>query len=230
MENVSDALKMGGAALLFVIAFSITMILFSQCKSTADVVMSNLQINNFMRGVNGVSKNITRKVGLETVIPTIYRYGNQDASLRVIIKGPESTGGTVLQVFDIGLEKDVSLAIGNTGTDYNDYLLAQFDNPSLPAYMFQVPWVDDRAKILERINNYITGCDPLLLTNKESTFNVKYNHSLLSYASSISTYNETYTEYRTSGKILIDEYDEEIVLQQPSGTFKIITYQQVTTY
>ena len=36
-----------------------------------------------MKGVNGNEDNITRKVGLETVIPTIYRYSNQDTDLRV---------------------------------------------------------------------------------------------------------------------------------------------------
>ena len=47
MENAVDAMKMAGAALLFVLAFSITMIMFGQCKATADIVMEHLQINDF---------------------------------------------------------------------------------------------------------------------------------------------------------------------------------------
>ena len=40
MENAVDALKMGGAAMLFILAFSITMIMFAQCRSTADAVIN----------------------------------------------------------------------------------------------------------------------------------------------------------------------------------------------
>ena len=172
--------------MLFILAFSITMIMFAQCRSTADVVITNLQLNNFMRGVNGSEDNITRRVGLETVIPTIYRYSNQDTALRVVIQNRE---GKDIQVFDTAIETAVQSQEGKGEPYYENYI------------------------------------KPNLLRNSELGETGGYNTNyLLSYGDV--PYLETYVEYRTSGTILIDKYGEEIVTQQPSGTFKIITYRQ----
>ena len=57
MENAVDAMKMAGAAMLFILAFSITMIMFGKCRATADTVMDHLQINLFMQGINGNENN-----------------------------------------------------------------------------------------------------------------------------------------------------------------------------
>ncbi len=236
MENAVDAMKMAGAALLFVLAFSITMIMFGQCKATADIVMEHLQINDFMHGVNGNKENITRRVGLETVIPTIYRYSNQDTDLRVIIKDQT---GKVKQVFDQTIESDIAAETGKgspEGADYyqhlyNTYGEGAYSNLAGP-YMYGAPWANDRAKSLERINCYITGADANLLRNTglcvlgSNTTNYKQHNYLMGYAGGINTiFLETYTEYRTSGTILIDDYGEEIITKQPNGTKKIIIYQ-----
>ena len=49
MENAVDALKMGAAALFFVLAFSITMLLFNQAKTTTEAVLDNLKLKNFLQ-------------------------------------------------------------------------------------------------------------------------------------------------------------------------------------
>jgi hypothetical protein len=184
-----------------------------------------------MRGVNGNADNITREVGLETVIPTIYRYSNQDTALRVVIK---DKNGQDLQVFDTAIETAIQSQEGLGTPYYDDYLMSKYGDLSKPTYMFKAPWANNKAKTLERINCYITGQEPNLLRNTELTEHGPYKSSgiyrnLLSYNSTgyHQGYLETYVEYRTSGTILIDDYGEEIVTQQPSGTFKIITYQQI---
>lgn len=208
--------------MLFILAFSITMIMFAQCRSTADVVITNLQLNNFMRGVNGSEDNITRRVGLETVIPTIYRYSNQDTALRVVIQNRE---GKDIQVFDTAIETAVQSQEGKGEPYYENYIKPNFCESQKPTYMYEAPWANNKAKTLERINCYITGQKPNLLRNSELGETGGYNTNyLLSYGDV--PYLETYVEYRTSGTILIDKYGEEIVTQQPSGTFKIITYRQ----
>ena len=216
--------------MLFILAFSITMIMFGKCRATADTVMDHLQINLFMQGINGNENNVTRRVGIETVIPTIYRYNNQDTDLRVIIK---DSSNNVLQVFDQTIESDVASETGKNDTPtpyYYNHIQAEYNTPSKSAYMFGAPWANNRAKTLERINCYINGTEANLLRNTgiyetsgdTQTIYKKKNNYLMRYKDK--TFLETYTEYRTSGTILIDDYGEEIITKQPDGTKKIITY------
>ena len=68
MENAVDALKMAGAAMLFVLAFSIAMFMFSKARTTTDAVLDNLKIDNYFSRVDPLKNNVTRKVGIETII------------------------------------------------------------------------------------------------------------------------------------------------------------------
>lgn len=84
MENIADALKIAGSVLLFVLALSVTMTSFGQARETADTILHNsdriteyidvsdTEVYNQFFYVRD-SRNETREVGLETIIPTIYR-------------------------------------------------------------------------------------------------------------------------------------------------------------
>jgi len=72
MENVSDALKMAAAMLLFVGALSITIVTFSRVRQTSASVMENGENNkSFYDNINYSSEKI---VGLETVATNCYLY------------------------------------------------------------------------------------------------------------------------------------------------------------
>ena len=79
MENAVEGLKMAGAVLLFILALSITMLSFSQAREAIDAIVAfsdreSLVIegdSRFFYLSDGANKN--RTVGLETIIPTIYR-------------------------------------------------------------------------------------------------------------------------------------------------------------
>lgn len=74
MENAVDALKMAAAVLVFVMALSITMFMFTNARQTADAVLHSSDITEYLEyeQVNQSSEN--RIVGLETIIPTLYKY------------------------------------------------------------------------------------------------------------------------------------------------------------
>lgn len=93
MENVTDALKMAGSVLLFVIALSVVIPVIGQAKSTADAVMqySDRAADAITAGEEGedafyyVSEDTTlgppkkyRIVEVGDVIPTIYRSFEED--------------------------------------------------------------------------------------------------------------------------------------------------------
>ena len=76
MENASDAIIMAGAVLIFVIALSVAMTLFSQARVTVDTVVYASDRTNYYEYMDiDVSNNVkNRIVSLETIIPTLYKY------------------------------------------------------------------------------------------------------------------------------------------------------------
>ena len=79
MENVSDALKMAGSVLLFIIGLSVAILAFSQAREAIDAVLKYtdreyLTIEGDSRFYYLSNTNDTnRYVGLETIIPSMVR-------------------------------------------------------------------------------------------------------------------------------------------------------------
>ena len=98
MENAVNALKMGGALMIFVLAFTLIMNMFGQAKHTMDTVMYGIDESNYYQHVSATDANVTRKVGVETIIPTLYTYvTNSDVAIRIYIIAKDNE---LLQVFD----------------------------------------------------------------------------------------------------------------------------------
>ena len=75
MENMADALRMAFGVLVFVIALSITMNLVSQARATTNQIFNNMdRITYIEQDVRTTEDANHRIVGMETIIPTIYRY------------------------------------------------------------------------------------------------------------------------------------------------------------
>lgn len=241
MENAADALKMAGAAALFVIAFTVAMTMFTRARQTTDAVLDNLRIDEFYSKVEPLDNNITREVGLETVIPTLYRYAQSDANIRIRIL---TVDGTEHQVFDQNLDKEVSDAASITENAANDTpyyreLRRKYNQEGKLAYLFQAPWRDqsdnnDTYKV-ERINAYIYGTE--MQHMKEVSYNgsaKNQNTGLIKLVQNAKTSNpgkkvlfqESYIEYNISGTVEKDEFDEEIVTRPPT-TKIIITYKLI---
>lgn len=79
MENAADALKMAGSILMFVIALSVAITAFSQARATSDIILSYSDRESSYIDDNTnyyyVSSDDSKKrvVGVETIIPSIYR-------------------------------------------------------------------------------------------------------------------------------------------------------------
>ncbi len=78
MENAIEALKMAFAFLSFVLALTVSIIAFNKVKATSDIVLYSKDETNYYEYVKDddvsgkASEN--RIVGLETIIPTLYKY------------------------------------------------------------------------------------------------------------------------------------------------------------
>lgn len=90
MENAVEALKMAGSVLLFVLALSVAILAFSQTREAIDTVLKYSDREywtieddkRFYYLADG--SDTERYVGLETIIPTIYRAYNE--SYKIIFK------------------------------------------------------------------------------------------------------------------------------------------------
>ena len=99
MENAAEALKMAGAVLLFVLALSIIIFSFGQARESADTILdyrdretAYIDTNYYYtQTVNSDgSINTERSVGLETIIPTIYKYNKAPLKLLLSKKNTET--------------------------------------------------------------------------------------------------------------------------------------------
>ncbi len=224
MENAVDALKMAGAAALFIVAFSVAMFMFGRARQTTDDILDRLKLEDFYAKVEPLDNNVTRRVGIETVIPTIYRYAQADANIRIRILYPN---GEEHQVFDQNLDTDVAKAAAtvpgsSNDTRYYEALRKQYNDTSKVRYLYQAPWrnQNDSSYRIERINAYIYG------TKMKHMENVSYeNKGLLDLIANNnkSIFEESYIEYNISGTVEKDEYGEEVVTK-PASTKTIITY------
>lgn len=78
MEDAVEALKMAFAVIVFCIALTISIAMFTQAKSTSDIILAEEGKNDYYEyytyNRQELKENVKRVVGLETVIPTLYKY------------------------------------------------------------------------------------------------------------------------------------------------------------
>ena len=85
MENAVEALKMAGFMLLFIMALSITMVILTQAKTTADAIVKSADRQNSYEYIElsaDETRELSRIVTLADVIPTLYRYAQEDYAVQ----------------------------------------------------------------------------------------------------------------------------------------------------
>lgn len=100
MENAVDALKIAFAVFIFVIALSVTMYMFTMAKTTSDLVLQASDVTEYMEYTelediadSSAMINNDRIVGLETIIPTLYKYYKENYT--VIFRNNDGTPMTL---------------------------------------------------------------------------------------------------------------------------------------
>lgn len=104
MENAVEALKMAGFMILFIIALSITMITLTQAKTAADSLVKNQdrqQSYQYIEVTGDLSKSLSRTVTLADIIPTLYRYAQEDYAVQFY-----TSSGSPLYVYESGQIKN----------------------------------------------------------------------------------------------------------------------------
>lgn len=112
MENAVDALKMAFAVIVFVMALSLTIYMFSEAKITADAVLHSSDITEFMEYEEATTGSENRIVGLETIVPTLYKYYKENYT--VIFR---DSSGNFLPIYTTKTDVDL-WSVGYTNKYY----------------------------------------------------------------------------------------------------------------
>lgn len=83
MENAAEALKMAAFVLLFIIALGIAITTLTQAKNTSEVILYAQDESNYYSYIEEGdfvslgTYQTNRKVGIDSIIPTLYRYNKE---------------------------------------------------------------------------------------------------------------------------------------------------------
>lgn len=95
-DNVSNALLMAVAMIIFVIALTVTFSLISQTKTTSDTVLYSYDDTKYyVQGFEdiiytlGNENDLTRTVNMENIMPTVYRYIKEHYGVTIFNKNGE---------------------------------------------------------------------------------------------------------------------------------------------
>lgn len=79
MESSVEALKMAFAVIVFVMALSLSIGIFSQARSTSEIVLQSSDQTQYYEYIEAsdIDSAGNRIIGFETIIPTIYKYDKE---------------------------------------------------------------------------------------------------------------------------------------------------------
>lgn len=162
MEDAVEALKLAAWVLIFILALSIVFMVFSQAKEVADIVLNYSDNTYFASYVEAETSNGNgRTVGIETVIPTLYRYYKEKYSVDIVVndkieekfdeeierKVYSRNDDTYKYLYENGIpwlanpnidiKNRVSAYIGKNADTVNDIRLSKYANKSLKNYKDQ---------------------------------------------------------------------------------------------
>lgn len=224
MENAAEALIMGFAVLIFVIALTVGITVFGQAKSVSDIVLYAQDETNYYDYQGAVGKaSQNRIVGLETIVPTLYKYYKENYTIMfrkgdynletgefsnlqpLILYNTPSTYKTSANVIIWGKSYDRLMQ-----NKYTPYLTGSYDKEgSKEIFSFDLeeetlrhePWTGSYDKAKENIDCFLYG-ENYINPNNETEY-INYSRLPLQNGGFIAKYNnkkfvETVGEYTYS--------------------------------
>lgn len=218
MENVTRALLLGFSMLIFVIAFSYAMYLINSATTTSNVLLESITTSKYYDNIEVSSDVATREVGIDTIIPVLYRYYKENYAVK-IYKGNE-----LIQIFDVNLESKIARAAAytKTGATADQELVSLkgsiYNNKTKPAYLFEAPWTGSTDEDTRtRIDYFLNGEKGYI------------NNTLVDYTGRgfIQTYKgrtfiEEFVEYAYAGETISTENGLETITGNTQESNKII--------
>ena len=199
MENAVEAIKMAFAVMVFVMALSVSMISFNKAKATSDVVLYAQDETNYYdyQGISGKAAE-NRIVGIETIIPTLYKYYKENYTV-VFRQGnyDEVTGEfsnlEPLTVYETPSKSKTTAGVQLWGKNYDAIMERKYSKfltngytKSLSNEIFSFdleeetlrhePWTGTYAKARENLDCFLNGTKYNNPNNGDSYIDYKYSN------------------------------------------------------
>ena len=153
MENAVDAMKIAFGVFVFTMALSITMYMFTMARETSDAVIQKSDVTALMEYVetsNMIGEE--RIVGLETIIPTLYKYFKENYTVIFL-----ESNGTPIELYET--KTDPSLWSPGYTNKYFD------DNQDIRVCSFDVdeetrrrePWTGNTNYYKQNLDMFLSG-------------------------------------------------------------------------
>lgn len=152
MENAVDALKMAFAVMVFVMALSLAIYMFSQARETADIVLHSSDVTQYMSYEQVSEGSEKRIVGLESIVPTLYKYYKENYT--VIFRNSD---GKFLELYKTKTDSDTWSENKNKyyNGDNNKEKICSFDvNEETSRHE---PWTANADLYKQNIDTFLSG-------------------------------------------------------------------------
>ena len=153
MENAVDALKIALGVFVFTMALSLTMYMFTMAGETSDIVLQSSDVTKLMEYIE-INDMIgeDRVVGLETIIPTLYKYYKENYTVIFL-----ESNGTPLELYETQTNPDL-WSPGYTNKYYDN-------NQDLKVCSFDVdeetrrrePWTGNTNYYKQNLDMFLSG-------------------------------------------------------------------------
>lgn len=211
MENAVEAIKMAFAVIVFGMALTISVVSFNSVKATSDIVLYTKDETNYYDYQGAIGKAAeNRIVGLETIIPTLYKYYKENYTV-VFRQGiyDETTGEFYnlrpLEIYTTPSKSKTS-TVQLWGSNYDTIMKSKYDslfdngyNESLSTSIFSFdleeeslrhePWTGSFDKARENLDCMLSGS--IYKNPNNNSDYINYSRAPLQIGGFISKYNNT---------------------------------------
>lgn len=246
MENAVEALKIAFAVMVFIIALTVSIVSFNSVKSTADAILYMKDEANYYdyQGESGKAAE-NRIVGLETIVPTLYKYYKENYTV-VFKQGTYFTTGEItdweyLTVYKTASNKDLwgnrGAKDSNLKTSYDKLMEKKYNvtNPTTNIFSFDLdeetlrhePWTGSYESTKGNLDCFLKGSAYLNPSNNNTY--IDYSKAPLQAGGFIGKYKnkkflETISEYSYSGGQTNESQNENSVTKDKNKRIITFTY------
>lgn len=203
MENAVDALKIAFAVLVFIMALSLTMYMFSEARATSDLVLHSSDISEYIEYKIAEAGTENREVGFETIIPTLYKYYKENYT--VIFR---KSSGAFMDIYETQTNPELwSKGYVNRYYDERDKeKVCSFDvNEETRRHE---PWVGNRTENKKMLDIFIKG-GTYKYTDSSGDHVIDFGNGLVKYRNK--TFIENLGEYSYHTTNTEDDPDSTLI-------------------
>ena len=171
MENATDALKIAFAVLVFTLALGVSMLMFTKLNEVSSFVISSTDSTQYYEYETADATKKSRIVGIETIIPTLYKYYKENYTVIFLDKGNKGPLGLyncAVQTSSWGNRLNGSTdddGIGTIGKYYTNNKAQYESNDRKPVCSFDVdeeklrhePWVGKPEDFKANLDAFLSG-------------------------------------------------------------------------